>query len=74
MPDCPRCSQEIQSLRLLDAKTVELELGDGGVLQAVDCTEHSHQHFYCPKCGEEIETLMDHFELVTKFLKTGKMF
>jgi Fe2+ or Zn2+ uptake regulation protein len=74
MPNCPRCSQGIKSLKLLDKKTAELELGEGGVLQAIDNTEQNHQHFYCPKCGEEIETLMDHFELVTRYLKTGKMF
>ena len=72
MPNCPRCSQEIKSLKVLDEKSGELVLTDDGQLQCVDFTEDSHQHYYCPECTQELETLADRPDLATKFLKTGK--
>ena len=74
MPNCPRCSQEIKSLLVLDQHKGLLVLGDDGKLQAADYTEESHQYFSCPLCKEVLETLNDRPDLATRFLKTGKMF
>ena len=74
MPNCPRCSQEIDRLRVDDHKTGELSLCPHCVLHAIDDTEESHQTFSCPKCKQVLETLNDRPDLATRFLKTGKMF
>jgi hypothetical protein len=74
MPICPRCSEEIRSLKVTDVHQGELVIGEDDRLQAVDYTETSEQSFFCPKCGQKLDTLTNQPDLATKFLKTGKMF